>query len=188
MIRNRKFLGRHSMFVNAVTGSKGDFLFECYRALSDLLSKCLGQPVGIGFDILALRSDIPVPATHATALSKLSRELHRFGGKFRFRVKKRSTHMIKDYVDLYKRVVDRIFPLVVCNKGVCSLLRAEKPRKIDVTKPGKKRTQKYTYSWRWNHDHVRTLLVNATDSGLINCTDQQSLLFCPNIPYKCLRV
>ena len=161
MIRNRKFLGRHSMFVNAVTGRKGGFLFECYRTLSDLLSKCLGQPIGIGFDILALRSDIPVPAAYATALSQLSRELHRFGGKFRFRVK-RSTHMIKDYVDLYKRVVDTIFPVVVCNKRVCSLLIVEKPRKIDVTKAGEKRVQKYIYSWRWNQDHVR-LLVNCTE-------------------------
>ena len=158
------------MFLSVVNGRGSDYLLECYYALCGLLSKCLNQKVGVGFDIVGLRSDIPVPAAYARALLKLSREMHRLGGKFRFRVKKNrsSGFMIKDYVDLLQRVVHNLFPLVVCNKRVSSLLRVEKPRKIDITKPGEKRVQKYTYTYRWNQNHIQTLLYNAIDAGHVN--------------------
>ena len=146
--------GRHASFITAAQGGTCDnTLFECYLGLGDLLSCCFGTHFGLGVNVLHIRSDVPVPKKYIPAFAKISRQLHRMGGKTRFRVNGASGFMVKSYLDLYKRIIERLFPVEAGRK--CGLLKVQKPKKIRV---GPKREQKYLYSYVWDTARMRSLL------------------------------
>ena len=120
-----------------------EILHKCFHELRCILGMCLGFDFGVGVNIIKMRGDMRVPEEHAGKLVKLATELHQMGGKTRFRVRKNRQHGFhtKDYVDLFKRLSDRLF-------GHGAFVQ-KRPQKINAGKQNGKRIQKYVYSYFW---------------------------------------
>ena len=146
----------HTSF-DAVTDEA--YLREISGVLASLLSKCLGVPFGFGIDIEGLRGDCPVPIQFADQMIEISRDLHRRGQKLRFRVKPSANgFMVKDFVDLYKRIIDALHPQ---NAGT-HVFKVGKSKRIDVTLKGERRRQIYSYPYTWNREHIGTELCHKS--------------------------
>jgi len=142
LIKSSKFKPIVHTSFDAVTDEV--YLREISNVLASLLGQCLGVPFGYGIDIVGLRGDCPIPVQIANQMIAISHDLHRRGGKLRFRVKKRSSgYKIKDYVDLYSRIIDALGSHV---------FKIAKSKKIDVTVKGERRRQVYSYSYIWTRE------------------------------------
>ena len=124
--------------------SEEEILYKCFHELRHILGMCLGFDFGVGVNIIKMRGDMPVPKEHAGKLKNLAAELHQVGGKTRFRVHKNRLHRTKSYVDLFKRLADRLF-----GRGAFILKRRQK---INAGKQKGKRIQKHVYTYLWTKE------------------------------------
>jgi hypothetical protein len=167
-------IGKPSKLIWDVDSRRVNMSYKVISRLTTILGKLLGCDLNIGKQKIKIVSKAIIPTRNEHDIKELSHiivEARSLGEKGRCRREKKDPDNTesKTFMDLFKRLVDIVYPFVPHSDG--------KKKKIGILQMTSKRIRsgldknKYTYTYFWNKEFIRVAAENAIAAGRIKLSD-----------------
>ena len=167
-------IGKPSKLNWSVNSRRADMFCKVLSRLTKILGKLLGCDLNLGKQTIKIVSKDIIPVRNeqdGKELRDIVVEARALGEKGRCRREKKDPELTesKTYMDLFKRLVDIVYPYVP--------QRNERDKNRGILQMTSKRIRsgpdknKYTYTYFWNKEFIRVAAENAIAAGRIKLSD-----------------